>query len=58
MSKEGMDYLVEFKSGNDPWSQMRIAHLHSEDDVVQSGVCACSPVGTDHVAEFDFLEIA
>ena len=58
VSKKGMDYLVEFKSGNAAWSQMRIAHLHRVDDVIQSGIYACSPVDVGYIAEFDFLEIA
>ncbi|MCP4543263.1 MAG: DUF1349 domain-containing protein [Chloroflexi bacterium] len=56
--KEGRDYIVEFKLDHASWSQMRIAHLHSEADVVQSGIYACSPIVTGYVAEFDFLEIA
>jgi regulation of enolase protein 1 (concanavalin A-like superfamily) len=56
--KSGMDCLVEFKSGNGSWSQMRMAHLHRVDDVVQAGIYACSPVDVGYTAEFDFLEIA
>jgi regulation of enolase protein 1 (concanavalin A-like superfamily) len=58
VGKDGMDYLVEFKLGNAPWSQMRIAHLHKQDDVVQCGLYACSPVDIGYIAKFDFLEIA
>ena len=57
VSRNGMDYLVEFRSSNASWSQMRIAHLHKKDEVVQCGVYACSPIDTGHIAEFDFLEI-
>jgi regulation of enolase protein 1 (concanavalin A-like superfamily) len=58
VSKHGMDYVVEFKLGHAPWSQMRLAHLHKKDDVVQCGIYACSPIDTGYVAEFDFLEVA
>jgi hypothetical protein len=37
---------------------MRLAHLHSKDDVVQCGIYACSPIDIGYIAEFDFLEIA
>lgn len=57
VSRNGMDYLVEFRSGNASWSQMRIAHLHKKDEAVQCGVYACSPIDTGYIAEFDFLEI-
>ena len=58
VSKTGMDCLVEFRLGDAPWSQMRMAHLHRKDDAVQCGIYACSPIDTGYIAEFDFLEIA
>jgi regulation of enolase protein 1 (concanavalin A-like superfamily) len=58
VSKSGQDCLVEFKLGDSPWSQMRMAHLHRVDDVIQAGIYACSPVDVGYTAEFDFLEIA
>jgi regulation of enolase protein 1 (concanavalin A-like superfamily) len=58
VSKHGMDYLVEFKLEEAPWSQMRMAHLHGQDEIVQCGLYACSPIDTGYTAEFDFLEVA
>ncbi len=53
------DYLVEASPDAMQWGQLRLAHLHEDQDgaVVACGVYACSPKGAGFVAEFADLNI-
>ena len=63
--REGSVYLVEYvnppEQGDiaENWTQIRMAYLHDDDGemIVQSGLYACSPIGSGYSAEFDFLKI-
>lgn len=51
--READDYLVAWSGDGVGWSQLRLAHLHSGDDVpMLCGVYACSPKGRGFVCEF------
>jgi len=57
IEKDGMDYMVYYKTKHWSWSQMRITHIHKETATVQCGIYACCPVDTGFQAEFEYLEI-
>jgi regulation of enolase protein 1 (concanavalin A-like superfamily) len=57
VEKRGQDAVVAFKTEQTNWSQMRIAHLHQQADLIQCGLYACCPVDTGFRAEFETLEI-
>lgn len=55
--KDGNDYLIEFKEINSDWSQLRIAHLFSDEKYIQCGIYACSPTKPGYKAEFDYIKM-
>ncbi len=60
VTRTGPDYLVAFSLDGKQWSQLRMAHLHTDDGQkpVAAGLYACSPTGGGFRAEFDLLEIS
>jgi regulation of enolase protein 1 (concanavalin A-like superfamily) len=52
-----MDFLIHWRTPNESWSQLRIAHLHTEIGFVQCGLYACCPIDVGFRAEFHFVEI-
>jgi regulation of enolase protein 1 (concanavalin A-like superfamily) len=55
--KDGMDFLIHWRTPNESWTQLRIAHLHTEIGFVQCGLYACCQIDVGFRAEFHFVEI-
>jgi regulation of enolase protein 1 (concanavalin A-like superfamily) len=60
VTRTGPDYLVASSVDGEHWSQLRMAHLHTDDGQkpIAAGLYACSPTGGGFRAEFDLLEIS
>ena len=59
IQRTGADYLVEYARDAQVWSQLRLAHLHTDDGqkAVAAGLYACSPTDSGYQADFELLEV-
>ena len=59
LERTGADYVVESSTDGSNWSQLRVAHLHTDDGhgPVAAGLYACSPKAAGYVAEFAYLTL-
>ena len=58
LDKRGPDCGIESSPDGTDWTQMRIAHLHTELSSVRAGLYACSPGKKSFTARLDYLETA
>ena len=56
VSKRESDILVEWTRDGNPWTSIRIAHLHAQGEEVEAGIYACSPVGEGFDCRFSYIE--
>ncbi|MCB9104602.1 MAG: DUF1349 domain-containing protein [Anaerolineales bacterium] len=57
ISKRGSDFLIESAIADEPWQQLRVAHLHQLTEPIEVGMYACSPIGQNFWCRFARLEI-
>ncbi|MCB0180245.1 MAG: DUF1349 domain-containing protein, partial [Anaerolineae bacterium] len=57
ISKRGSDFLIESAVADEPWQQLRVAHLHQLTEPIEVGMYACSPIGQNFWCRFARLEI-
>jgi len=60
VTRRNGDYLVEFETATDTWTQLRVAHLHDDNGQsrVYAGLYACSPKEAGFRAIFRRLRIS
>ncbi len=57
IQSKGPDFLIEHSQDGKSWQQLRIAHLHSNFDILRVGIYACSPKESSFISRFDHLTI-
>jgi uncharacterized protein len=57
ITKKGKDFIVETSLQPTKWTQIRIAHLHYDQQDLLCGIYACSPIAPGFVAQFHHFNI-